>query len=233
MVRLRTRPNGNLSEDLTAQIDEEIWKKSGGKLSYKELADKLLSAKLSRGSEAKLKELEGIPWPLGIRSMHHWSSKSVKNSKRDIPKHALMALVETLVVKEYRPTLLRRSTAARFLRTRVLKILNCGLKKPIGRAQLQGQGHVKWAYPDGIEWEQQELAPHTDAGELLFDHSCTVDAKRGGQEVVGLLNRILKHKAALIKPGDPTYANVVAPEVADGVRNLLGVSGQSFWLQLY
>ena len=113
MVRLHSCPNGDLNEDLTAKIDEKICKKSDGMLSYKKLADKLISAKLSCSSETKLKEPEGIPWPLHVRSMHCWSSKTVKNAKWDIPKHALMALVETLVVEEHYLTLLCQSTAAR------------------------------------------------------------------------------------------------------------------------
>jgi hypothetical protein len=219
MIRLRSRPTGDLDEDLIARVDLEMEKRPDSGLSYKKLVDKMLDPKLSRDPDTKFKELEGSPWPLRVRSIHHWSSKSVKNAKRDIPKHALMALAEALVVSEYRPKLLYESTAARFLRTSLFKVLNCGLT----------QGGIKWAYPDGVKWEHQEHASPADARKLLLDHSCMVDANDGGRQVVGLLNRILKHKVALVKPGDPTYANMVAPEVADGVRKLLDVCGES-WL---
>lgn len=229
MVTLRSRPTGALNEDLIARIDRDMQNKLDSSLSYQKLVDKMLDPKLSRDFETKLKDLEGSPWPLRVRSIHHWSSKTVKNAKRDIPKHALMALAEALVVLEYRPKLFYRSSAACFLRTSLFKILNCGLKKPKDGAQHRKQGDIKWAYLDGIEWERQEHAFPADARRLLLEHSCIVDTNDGGQQIVRLLNRILKHKVALMKPGDPIYANMVAPEVADGVYNLLYVCGES-WL---
>jgi hypothetical protein len=224
ITTLCSRPTGDLNEDRMAQVDLEMQKKSGRKSSYKDLANKMLSTKQGRDSETELKELEGAVWPLDVRSMHHWSSKAVKNAKRDIPKHAFVALAEAFVVSEYRPKLLRESIAARFLRTSLHTILNNGLKKPKSGTRLQNQGRIKWTYPDGLEWDHQELVSHVDSRKLLLDHSCIVDIKDGGKEIVGLLDRILRHKVALIKPGDPTYAGMVAPEVAGGVRSLLNVS---------
>ena len=55
-----------------------------------------------------------------------------------------------------------------------------------------------------------------------------VNIEEGGQEVVRLLGHVLRHKAALIKPWDPLYANMVAPEVASYVQNLLKVSSRSY-----
>ena len=228
MTMLRSRPTGDLNEGHMAQVDLEMQKTSGRKLSYKDLADKMLRAKQGRDPETELKELEDAPWPLDVRSIHHWTSKAVKNAKRDIPKHAFVALAEEFVVSEYRPKLLRESTAACFLRTSLHTILNYGLKKPKSRTRLQNQGPIKWTYPDGLGWEHQKLVSHVDSRKLLLDHSCMVDTKVGGKEIVGLLNRILKHKVALMKPGDPTYAGMVAPEVANGVRNLLNVSFEIF-----
>ena len=224
MTMLRACPTGDLNEDCMAQVDLEMQKKSGRELLYKDLANKMLCTKQGCDSETELKELEGALWPLDVRSMHHWSSKAVKNAKRDIPKHAFVALAEAFAVSEYRPKLLCKSTAARFLRTSLQAVLNHGLKKPKSGKRLQNQGSIKWTYPDGLEWDHQELVSHVDSRKLLLDHSCIVDIKDGGKEIVGLLNRILRHKVALVKPGDPKYAGMVAPEVADGVCSLLNVS---------
>lgn len=89
-----------------------------------------------KGPREKLKELEGAPWPLTVQSFHHWSSKAWKNAKRDMPKLALMALTEVLVASEYHPKLLLESTAAGFLQTQLLKVLNCSLKISNAGAQL-------------------------------------------------------------------------------------------------
>jgi hypothetical protein len=53
-----------------------------------------------------------------------------------------------------------------------------------------------------------------------------VDIREGGQEVIKLLDCILRHKAALIKPEDPAYAKMVASEVASCVQSLLNVSSR-------
>jgi len=225
MLRLCTRPTGNPKGSPKTQLDKNI--QSGTSVSCKDLAEKMLNPKLARNSETGLKELEGAPWPLTVQSLYHWSSKARKNAKRDVPKLALMALTEVLVVSKYRPRLFLESTAACILRTKLHKTLDYGLKTPEVGAQLQGQSRIKWTYADGLLWEPKDLPPHVDAKRLLLDHAHLVDAAEGGQEVVGLLGRVLRHKAALMKPGDPTYGNMVAPEVAGCVQNLLEVSSRS------
>ena len=230
MAKLSSRLTGlgHLKSHAMSQLGDEVQEKSNGKFKCKELADKLLKARSVRGPGAESKELEEVPWPLRVRSMHHWSSKTLKNAKRDVPKHAIVACMEVLTVSDYRPKLLRESAAARYLRTILRKILNSGLKKIKGATQPRGQGRIKWTYHDGLSWEDKSFTPgSSDARKLLLDHSRLVEGKERGQEVVGLLNRVLKHKAALIKSGDQAYADVVAPEVSTCVRNLLNVSGRS------
>ena len=230
MAKLCSRPTGlgHLKSHAMSQLGDKIQEKSNGKFKYKELSDKLLKARSVRGLGAESKELEEVPWPLHVRSMHHWSSKTLKNAKRDVPKHAIVACMEDLTVSDYRPKLLSESAAACYLRTGLHKILNSGLKKIKGATQPRGQGRIKWTYHDGLSWEDKSLTPgSSDARKLLLDHSRLVEGKERGQEVVGLLNRILKHSSALIKPGDQAYAGVVAPEVSTCVQNLLNVSGRS------
>ena len=101
MLRLCTRPTGNPKGSPKTQLDKNI--QSGTSVSCKDLAEKMLNPKLARNSETGLKELEGAPWPLTVQSLYHWSSKARKNAKRDVPKLALMALTEVLVVSKYRP----------------------------------------------------------------------------------------------------------------------------------
>jgi hypothetical protein len=230
MVRLRSlRPTGDLSSHIIAQLDKKVKEKSKGKFKYLELAGKLVSARSVRDLGTEPKELEGVPWPLSVRSMHHWSSKTLKNPKRDLPKHAIMAFVEELAVSEYRPKLLHESAAACHLRTSLHRILDVGLKKIKGSRQPQGRGRIKWTYHDTLDWDHKKsfTPSRSDARKLLLDHSHLVVEKERGQQVVGLLNRILKHEVALVKPGDQAYGDVVAPEVADCVCNLLNVSGES------
>lgn len=224
MAKLRTRPTGDLSkDDVIVKWDKEVQQKSGGKSSYRDLVLQMHDPSLARDPETGLKELGGGPWPLRVPSIHHWSSKTLKNLKRDVPKHALAALIEVFVVAEYRPKLLLESAAARFLRTCLHKTLDYGLKKRKGSAGLQTQGRIKWTYPDGVGWEQTWTTSRSDASKLLTDHSCILDVRESGQEVVGLLGRILQHKAAHVKLGDPACLGVVAPEVSRCVHNLLDV----------
>lgn len=228
MAQLRSlRPTGDLSSSVIAQLDTKVKQKSNDAFKYLELAEKLVKARSVRDSGA---ELEGGPWPLSVRSMHHWSSKTLKNAKRDLPKHAIMAYVEVVVVSEYRPKLLRESAAACHLRTSLHKILNLGLKKIKGSSTLpQSRGHTKWTYHDSLGWDHEKsFTPScSDARKLLLDHSRLAVEKERGQQVVGLLNRILKHEVALVKPGDQEYGDVVSPEVAGCVHNLLNVGGES------
>ena len=223
MARMHSRPTGDLKGKHLARWNAELREKLGGESSCEDLAKKLLGTKIRRDRETGLKELKGVPWPLSVPSMHHWSSKMLKNAKRDVPKHALMALIEVLVVSEYRPKLFQKSAATRFLRTRLKQVLEDGLK-PKGSMGRQGEGRIKWTYADGIEWEPQNFISHSGARKLLLEHSRIAETKERGQEVVGLMNRILKHKAALMKPGDPEYSGIVAPEVAECAHNLLNVS---------
>ena len=62
---------------------------------------------------------------------------------------------------------------------------------------------------------------------MLLDHSHLAVEKERGQQVVGLLNQILKHEVALVKLGDQEYGDVVSPEVAGCVHNLLNIGGES------
>ena len=228
MVRLCTRPTGDLKKGQMEQLDRKVQTKLGYVCSYKKLAEKMLNTKLAHNLETGLKKLEGSPWPLTVQSLHHWSSKACKNLQRDLPKLILRALTEVVVISEYCPKLLLELTAACFLQTELLKVLDHGLKIPKGGAQIQGQNHIKWTYPDGVQWEPTNLRlpPQTDARGLLFNHARMVDTREGGQEVVKLLGGILRHKAALIKPEDPAYGNMVAPEVASCVQSLLNVSSR-------
>jgi hypothetical protein len=225
---LHFRPSGDLNKDLFPKLGADLLSKSDGKFSYTKVVEEMHNPDLKRNSETELKELdvEGCPWPLKVQSMHHWSSKGTKNQKRDLPKHALMAISEALVVSEYRTELLQGSAAARFLRTGLHEILDRDLKKPTGSAaRLPKEGRIKWTYPDGIHWACQTAVSCTNSRMLLLDHSCIVDGRDSGHEVVGLMNKVLRHKTALMKPEDPEYAGMVAPEVADAVKNLLDVGG--------
>ena len=87
----------------------------------------------------------------------------------------------------------------------------------------QGEGCIKWTYTDGIKWEPQNFISCANARKLLLEHSHITETKERGQEIIGLMNHILKHKAALMKPGDPEYSGIVALEVAEYAYNLLNV----------
>jgi len=228
MSRADSRPVGEPTGNALTRWEAEVQEKPGQGSSYKELTKKLLGTTTRRNKKTGIKELEGVPWPLGARSMHHWSSRTLKNAKRDVPRHALLGLIEKLVVSEYRAKLFHKSAAACFLRTRLQQILEDGLKEPEGSTDLQGQGRAKWTYPDGIKWEPKSFASHAEASKLLLDDSRIAETKERGQEISGLLNRILRHKAALMKPGDPEYSGMVAPEVSESVYNLLNVSCESY-----
>lgn len=65
-----------------------------------------------------------------------------------------------------------------------------------------------------------------DASKLLLDYLYILNIKECGQEVIRLINYILRYKAILIKPEDPIYVDIVAPEVAGCVCNLLDVQMQ-------
>lgn len=202
------------------QWDYLIKDKSGGELSYKDLVEQILgAADVTRDQDTDLKELDDGPWPLAVRSMYHWSARTLKNPKRDAPKHALVALAEVVVVDEYRGKLLEVSQAARFFRSGLLSILNQGLKRPRSGAQ------AKWEYPDGIKSASSDPVIPENHRDLLMNHSCIIDEKTGRQEVSALMRSILNHRLALIKPGDPAYVNVLAPEIVNGARELLDVSG--------
>jgi hypothetical protein len=219
ILRFRSRPIGEMSQTMFDEWDYIIKDKSSNKLSYKDLVERMMDIRLPRDPDTELKVLDDSPWPLSVRSIHHWSSKTLKNAKRDAPKHALVALAEVVVVAEYRPKLLEVSEAARYLRTRILSLLNQGVKKA------QGGARGKWEYPDNIKCRDEAPVEFDSHQKLLLKHSCIVDEKNGREEVSALMKTILKHRLAMMKPGDQAYLNLVAPEVVDGARELLNVSG--------
>jgi hypothetical protein len=183
---------------------------------------------MSRDKETGLKYLADGPWPLNVASFHHWSSKTVKNPKRDTPKYALVSLAEIVVVSGYRADLLKKSHAARFFRTEIRKILNRNLKELQGSAGLAVQG-TGWDFPDGIECKDQHSVETENVDQLLQQHAYVRDGKGGAQEITGLINRIIKQPIALMKPWDPEYAGMVAPEVHEGLQNLFAVRRDDFF----
>ena len=139
-----------------------------------------------------------------------------------------MACIEVLTISDYCPKLLCELAAACYLCISLYKILNSGLKKIKGATQPWGQGHIKWTYYDGLSWKDKSFTPgSSNVRKLLLNHLHLVEGKERGQEVIGLLNQVLKHKAILIKLEDQAYADVVASEVSICVHNLLNVSDRS------
>ena len=110
-------PTGDLKGKHLAHWNAELREKLGGESLCKDLAKKLLGTKICHDQETGLKELKGVLWPLSIPSMHHWSLKMLKNAKCNMPKHALMVLIEVLVVSKYHPKLFQKSAATHFLQT--------------------------------------------------------------------------------------------------------------------
>jgi hypothetical protein len=224
MVRRRSRPIGEMNAKLCKRWSDTIKERSAGKLpSYETLkGDMLGAANADRDKDTGLKQLPMSPWPLAVPSFQHWSSKGVKNLKRDASKYALVSLAEVVVVSGYRRTLLKKSDAARFFRTKIWKMLNQDLKKRAGVA-------TQWNFPDGIEWQHTYGAhEYENVGELLQEHAYAHEGKGRAQDITGLINKIVKHPFALMKPGDPAYTGVVAPEVDASVRQLFDVSHDVF-----
>jgi len=100
----------------------------------------------------------------------------------------------------------------------IWKMLNEDLKKWAGVT-------MEWNFPNGIKWKRKaHSGPYKDSGEVLYDHAYAYEGKERAQEIMGLINKIIKHPFALMKPGDPAYDRVVAPEVNASVRQLFEVS---------
>jgi len=59
---------------------------------------------------------------------------------------------------------------------------------------------------------------------VLQDHTYAHKGKEWVQDIMGLMNKIIKHPFALMKPGDPAYIGVVTPEVDHSVRQLFEVN---------
>lgn len=226
MVNKRSRPTSDMHDEPNQRWTKLIKERSASEpcpYEYEKLQGEMLQPTLPRDKETDLKQLADGPWPLNVPSFHHWSSKSVKNPKRDAPKYALVALAEVIVVSDYRADLLKNSYAARFFRTEIRKLLNQDLKKKPQHGAGRARQDTGWNFPDGIQWRDQHCLATENVSALLQEHSCVHDAKGGAQEVMGLMKRIVKHPMTLMKPGDSAYAGMVAPEVDASLRQLFDV----------
>jgi len=115
MVRTCNHPIGDVTAQLYKKWSEIIKEQSAGKLpSCETLKGDMLRTGGDRDMDTGLKQVPNSPWPLMVPSFQHWSSKGVKNLKRDTSKYALVSLAEVVIVSGYWQELLNMLPAACF-----------------------------------------------------------------------------------------------------------------------
>jgi hypothetical protein len=160
-------------------------------------------------------------WPLDRPTYNDWRLLT-KNKTRDWQKYAAAALIEEMLVAEYRPTLLKESLAASQLRTLVETLLSGhATRRNVIDPSTGTMKKVKqWTFPDRLPNVEHSDTAFPDIGEVFEELSGDISTSRWKAGIEVAMKSILRLPTAALTP----RVKLVHPVIKDLVSKLEQVS---------
>jgi hypothetical protein len=162
-------------------------------------------------------------WVLDFVGIYDWRNGSkIKNVGRDFIRWAIPAYVEVEIVNNYRPTLLKGSQAAQYLRFVAMETLS-RFVKPVNRMNKAGSYAItqSYLYPDRLQstTSQPIEAPEIHVSDLMERMKDEEDLKTSLKELTREVKKLVKLRCLSAKP-DSTEMN---PEVHTALETFIQV----------
>lgn len=163
-------------------------------------------------------------WVLDFVGIYDWRNGSkIKNVSRDFIRWAIPAYVEVEIVNSYRPTLLKESRAAQYLRFIAAETLSRYVK-PVNRlktAESYASSH-SYLYPDQLQTmtSQSIEAPEVQVADIMERMKDDEDLKTSLKELTRDIKKLTKLRCLCAKP-DSTE---MSPDVHNAIETLIQVS---------
>jgi hypothetical protein len=132
-------------------------------------------------------------WPLNQKTCMDWRDPGKKNFGRDYVKYANSAMLEVETVKKYREELLKKSSAAVYLRQAVVDMWSSHTQTRVVQYYRENKKvtYTGWTYPDMIPLPSKRLeeAPPVDIDQLAESREENSMEAAARQTVAALLHR--------------------------------------------
>jgi len=162
-------------------------------------------------------------WVLDFVGIYDWRNGSkIKNIGRDFIRWAIPAYVEVEIVNSYRPTLLKESQAARYLRFIAAETLSRYVK-PVNRitgAESYAPSHI-YLYPDQLHstTTSQIEAPEIHVADLMGRIKDDEDLKTSLKELTRDVKKLMKLRCLSAKPN----STEMSPHVHTAIETFIQV----------
>jgi hypothetical protein len=162
-------------------------------------------------------------WVLDFVGIYDWRNRSkIKNVGRDFIRWAIPAYIEVEIVTTYRPTLLKQSQAAQYLRftaaevlSRYVKPVNC-----ISTGGAYAASHT-YMYPDQLNTAKTQSieAPEVQVTDLMDRMKDEEDLKTSLKELTREVKKVTKLRCLSAKP----HSTEMSPQVHDALETFIQV----------